>query len=699
MLLATLRLPIALLAFAGWASAATAADSISGDWKLNLSKSSAAAANGAALKDGRALIESDNAGGYFQFSETFFAGSAAPLRFTNRVQLDGTPGDASFEDRPVQVVCKRTGPQEFDIAIRDPKTQRVLRTLRGSLSPGSQNLTMRWLGPASEPLYTLVYDRLPAGPVLETGKRIEREFGPASVDEYRVHLQAGQYCVGKVDQKGGTINMAGYGPDGARIRGFGGPPTGEKLFALEAPVTGDYRIALRSAEKPATSYTISLDEISGLEGRPQGQPSKQKFPSPRIEQLRKDLEAGAATDTVAAFWKEIELKGTPLVEELKDNSTDNLVTLLWRASPVAPTRNVMIVWFPYAAAKPNDYLMTNLAATDVWYRTLKIRRGARFAYQLSPNDPATFDDPPAYRISTVQADPLNPHHWFDNPGSTKFEYSSSVELPGARPQPYSTKRAAVPAGKVEKARIKSELLGNERDLSIYTPPGYSKEGSTPNGLLVVFDESAYLTMVPTPVILDNLLADGKIRPMVAVLIANPSQETRNRELPPNPKFADFLNDELIPWVRRNYNVTKDPSQVVVAGSSYGGIASVYAGLRHPETFGNILCQSGSFWWSASKPEPYAEPNYLAREFLKSPKLPLRFYMDAGSFEVDLNGGGGAILEPSRHMRDVLLAKGYEVHYQENVGGHDYLSWKGSLADGLLALVGVPNRDASAANGH
>jgi enterochelin esterase-like enzyme len=56
--------------------------------------------------------------------------------------------------------------------------------------------------------------------------------------------------------------------------------------------------------------------------------------------------------------------------------------------------------------------------------------------------------------------------------------------------------------------------------------------------------------------------------------------------------------------------------------------------------------------------------------------------------VDLNGRGGAILEPSRHMRDVLLAKGYEVHYQENVGGHDYLSWRGSLADGLLALVGT-----------
>jgi len=178
--------------------------------------------------------------------------------------------------------------------------------------------------------------------------------------------------------------------------------------------------------------------------------------------------------------------------------------------------------------------------------------------------------------------------------------------------------------------------------------------------------------------------------MVAVLIANPNQEARTRELPPNPDFADFLNNELMPWIRENYHVSTDPRQVVVAGSSFGGIASVYAGLRHSETFGNILCQSGSFWWSAPKPEPYTEPNFLAKEFVKSPKLPLRFYMDAGSFEVDMDGLGGSILEPSRHMRDVLLAKGYEVHYQESVGGHDYLSWRGTLADGLIALLGIDN---------
>jgi len=675
-----MRIAKVILAAVMATAGAWAADGFLGDWKLNLAKSSAS--DGRVLKDGRALIEPDNSGGYLQITETVF-GEGPALRFNSRVQLDGTPGYGTLENHPVRYISKRVDANSFEISIGDDGGA-ISRVIRASASLQNHTLTVLWSDAHSAPTLKLVYEKAPEGPVLEAGKAMEHAFGPGATYEYRVNLRAGEYCQGSVEQKGGTINVGTYGPDGARLRSFSGPPDGENRFAIEAAASGTYRVVLRSAVKPAASYSIRLEKTMPISQRLHSEPAKEKFLSPRIAKLRKDVEGGNA-GAVTAFWSEIEKQGAPLVEPIEGNTSDNLVTFLWRATQ--ETHNVLIMWFPYAAAKPEDFEMVRLGATDVWYRSVKIRRGARFAYQLSPNDPLTFDDSSFARVVTAQADPLNPHHWFENPGSTKFEYQSMLEMPDAKPQPYIAKRAGVPAGNVEKKRIKSELLKNERDLSIYTPPGYRRDGP-PNGLLVVFDESSYLTLVPTPVILDNLLSEKKIPSMVAVLIANPDQDTRTRELPPNPDFADFLNNELIPWVRANYNITKDPGQVVVAGSSFGGIASVYAGLRHPETFGNILCQSGSFWWSAPKPEPYAEPNYLAKEFVKSPKLPLRFYMDAGSFEVDTNGGGGAILEPSRHMRDVLLAKGYEVHYQENVGGHDYLSWRGSLADGLIALVGT-----------
>ena len=54
---------------------------------------------------------------------------------------------------------------------------------------------------------------------------------------------------------------------------------------------------------------------------------------------------------------------------------------------------------------------------------------------------------------------------------------------------------------------------------------------------------------------------------------------------------------------------------------------------------------------------------MVRQFLASPKLPLRFYLAAGTFEIDRDGGGGGILECTRHLRDVLLAKGYQGRWQ------------------------------------
>lgn len=297
----------------------------------------------------------------------------------------------------------------------------------------------------------------------------------------------------------------------------------------------------------------------------------------------------------------------------------------------------------------------------------------------------------------MQRDPLNP---LLEPGcsaaASRYECPSLAELPGALRQPWIVPNPKNPSGTVEKYTFRSELLKSERVLSVYTPPGYRADGP-PYALVVVFDGAAYLSVVPTPTILDNLIATGQIPPTVAVFVTNPSQEARNKELPPNPDFADFLAKELIPWVHSHFNATTDPSMTVVAGSSFGGLAATYAGLRHPEVFGRVLCQSGSFWWApgrAADPTPDAttETGWLAKEFIKSPVLPLKFWMEAGVFEVDSMGIGGSILETSRQMRDVLLAKGYEVQYQQFAGGHEYLNFRGTFADGLIALIG-PNATA------
>jgi enterochelin esterase-like enzyme len=549
-------------------------------------------------------------------------------------------------------------------------------------------------------------DHASAQDTVKVGQPVARAIAAGATHAYTIALDAGDYAAGAIDQRGILVLAAIFTPDGSRLRNVGGPPGVKRTVAFIAERAGTYRIELRApsiaeaaqqggSQSENGTYELTLLERLSFDERMKAQPRQDRYASPAIEALRKQIAAGdSSTET---FWQRVAQSGTPLVEPIEGETKRTRVTFLWRAT--APTRNVMVLG-SFMTGPPADYAMTRLGETDVWYLTVRMPSGSRFAYSLSPNDPQTSDPPrAAQRGATVQGDPLNPRRWgCFQPTATRHDCQSMAELPGAPPQPWIVRNDTIPAGKVVKHKIVSELLKNERNLSVYTPPGYLANGK-PYALLVLFDEGAYLNNVPTPVILDNLIAAGKIPPMVAVLIANPSQDTRNKELPPNPQFADFLAKELLPWVHAHYTVTSDPTLTTVGGSSYGGIAATYAGLRHSEIFGNVLCQSGSFWWApdhGAGPDSDAttETGWLAKEFIKSPKLPLRFWMDAGVFEVDSRGNGGAILEPSRHMRDVLLAKGYDVRYQQFNSGHDYLNWRGTLADGLIALVGTDTTRSS-----
>jgi enterochelin esterase family protein len=78
---------------------------------------------------------------------------------------------------------------------------------------------------------------------------------------------------------------------------------------------------------------------------------------------------------------------------------------------------------------------------------------------------------------------------------------------------------------------------------------------------------------------------------------------------------------------------------------------------------------------------------LIEQFAMTEHLPLRVYLEAGLLEDQRDAPGTTILRANRHLRDVLRAKGYWLHYQEYCGGHQYINWRGTLPDGLIALLG------------
>jgi enterochelin esterase family protein len=109
------------------------------------------------------------------------------------------------------------------------------------------------------------------------------------------------------------------------------------------------------------------------------------------------------------------------------------------------------------------------------------------------------------------------------------------------------------------------------------------------------------------------------------------------------------------------------------------LGASFAGFTHPEVFGNVLSMSGSYWWN---PQDDLEPEWLTRQFARSPKRPVRLFVAIGLMEMK-----DRQLATNRHFRDILIAKGYSVEYREFNGAHSYLNWRGSLADGLLYLFG------------
>jgi enterochelin esterase family protein len=408
--------------------------------------------------------------------------------------------------------------------------------------------------------------------------------------------------------------------------------------------------------------------------------------SPQLSRLQQELESGNS-GSLKHFWQQVKEQGAPLVEKFESNVEERLVTFLWRAS--GSEKSVALV---SQMTNPTTYPLTRLLDTDMWYLTLQLPSDLRATYQFFPDVPpasakGTFESPWA----NYRPDPFNPKRFAlydkeEDPTGVKLT-RSVLELPEAPPQPWTEPQPLVRKGKVQLHQLHSDFLGNERRVWVYTPAKYTAGLGKPYALLVLFDGWAYARLMPTFTILDNLVAARVIPPLVTLLVDSLDAETRLKELVFHRPFNNFLVTELLPWVLTQYAISTDPARRIIGGSSAGGLAAAYAALEHPDVFGGVLSQSGAF---SLLPEGETESSWLARQFLEHEKLNLKFHLDVGTLEAnsyrDLKGRPSALAE-NRRMREALRSKGCPVHYTEFRGGHDYISWQGTLAEGLIALLG------------
>ena len=410
--------------------------------------------------------------------------------------------------------------------------------------------------------------------------------------------------------------------------------------------------------------------------------------SPWVQQHVAAIAAAGGGGT-ARLWQDVARSGTPVIARDPADPAAMFVTFLHRVT--ADDSHPPAVFVPVDWDRV--YPMRQIAKSDVWQVTLRLPSAYRGAYWLSwPQGRAT--DPRALTTTHIDGQPIYelfddaiarhraPH--FDSLSRALGSYGW-FEGPDAPPEPFLSVQPAVAAGRIETRMIQSARLGNARAVSIYTPPGHDPRRRGGYPLLLVFDRDEYMTTIGMPRMLDGMIASGAIPPVVAVFVGAISDPDRNRELPGNAVFQDFVHDDLLPPLESAFALSRDPARRIAVGASYGGLSATLLAHRFPASFGGVIAQSGAFWWGpAHKDDGSAEfrdEGEAARLYAADPRKATRFALTVGTLEGDI------MVQPNRRLRDVLIAQGNAVTYREVAGAHDWISWRSLLPDALIAMLG------------
>jgi enterochelin esterase-like enzyme len=394
-----------------------------------------------------------------------------------------------------------------------------------------------------------------------------------------------------------------------------------------------------------------------------------------------------------AFWRQVAGERTPLIEPDQDTPGHSLVTYVFEAPEGA--RHVAV---NPGFGEARDHVMDRIAGTRVCHAAYRCRNDLRATYSFAPDVPLVpYDEASEADVAAMMAywrerppvdDPHHREHFLvRNAGFAPDRDTSILALPSAPDQSLMHRRQGVTRGRIELHQFESQLLGNERRVWVYTPPGYAAVSEQAYPVLVALDGGAWLSLIPTHQLLDNLTADGRIRPHVAVFVDNATDTSRNDDLPCSEPFARFVEEELLPWLRGKYRVSHAAEDHAVTGASYGGLASMWFGYRLPHVFGTVISQAASLWWGPGwvqmapmSAQRYA-PEWLIEQYENTPRKPVRFWMEIGMLEHPQR-----MFETNRRMKSVLEAKGYDLTYSEPCGGHDYALWRGTLGEALAKML-------------
>jgi len=264
-----------------------------------------------------------------------------------------------------------------------------------------------------------------------------------------------------------------------------------------------------------------------------------------------------------------------------------------------------------------------------------------------------------------------------------------VEVVGRTPEAWHPRK--VPHGSIHAHWYDAKALGMLRSVYVYTPPGY--EGTTTNYPVLYLlhgsggAEDVWVSIGAANVILDNLIADGKAKPMVVVMPfghAEPSPRVGRAATftgRDNTAFMKDLVDEILPLVQRMYRVSRRADDRAIAGFSMGGSQARQIGFARLDLFHWIAPFSAGF----STPGGDLTVEMVEQSFsgiLEDPAPTIAalklYWAAAGADETRL-------VAQNKLFADVLNSRGIRQTFLTVPGGHTWHVWRRNLRD-LLPLL-------------
>ncbi|MRT93706.1 alpha/beta hydrolase-fold protein [Ancylomarina sp. 16SWW S1-10-2] len=247
----------------------------------------------------------------------------------------------------------------------------------------------------------------------------------------------------------------------------------------------------------------------------------------------------------------------------------------------------------------------------------------------------------------------------------------------------------VPHGAIAQRYYYSKTVNKTRRMHVWTPAGYEKSKDKLPVLYLVHGggdvDNAWTTVGCAGNILDNLLAEGKIEPMLVVMPNGTIQQKTETMLEKVPIFNEDLMINIIPFVESNYNVRADAKHRAIMGLSFGGLETLEAATSHPEMFDYVVALSSGWWisdewqkergWMDDKAKRVARMKEIGADFNKSVKL--MYFTQGGSEDLAYANG--------HETMKIFDEAGITYKYSESPGGHTWKVWRKNLND-ILPLL-------------